>query len=109
MSITTAATAAPVRAACPAWCDHTHPITDEGVYHCAEVGRIDSGVLALVVSVAHWIPDDDVDKGPAVTLAWEEDGFVNLLEAIELDPAETVALIPLLNEANSILQNGAQS
>lgn len=104
MSNMATAVVAPAVRPCPHWCDGSHPITDEGIYHSREVGRIDSGPLALIVSVAHWVPADGSASKPAVTLAWEEDGFVNLLEGIELDPAEAVALVPLLTEANTILR-----
>lgn len=94
------------RTPCPPWCDGTHPVTDEGIYHCVEIGRLDSGELDLVVSVAHWIPDVDDDTGPVVTMSWEADGYLDLLSGIELEPDGVPALIPLLQKANETLRAG---
>lgn len=98
---------------CPTWCVSKHSGAGLDLYHYAEVGRLDSGELTLVVSVTAWATPDKPDPEPAVTLMWHpsdpDDNDVCLQDGIEFDLAESEALIPLLQKANETLRAGRRA
>lgn len=95
---------------CPPWCSGEHIGDEPGIFHHAEVGRIEGGELTVVVSLTEWASDDTPNPDPAVTLMWHprdpEDKSVCLQDGIEFDLTESEALIPLLRKANEALRAG---